>query len=89
MLGTSSVGANSFAKQAEGLPADSTGAAAQPLANEFAPTTEPPNQTRSRPPGHPSRLQSSEQPLTLATILPAARECCGPDHNEVAMTTPR
>jgi hypothetical protein len=32
------VGANSFAKQAEGLPCGYQGAAPLPLANEFAPT---------------------------------------------------
>ncbi|MDH4569854.1 hypothetical protein E8E95_24525 [Pseudomonas sp. BN414] len=32
------VGANSFAMQAEGLPSSLQGAAAQPIANEFAPT---------------------------------------------------
>ncbi|MNZ38462.1 hypothetical protein D3C78_559390 [compost metagenome] len=36
------VGANSFAKQAEGLPCKPDGAAAQPFANEFAPTRVPP-----------------------------------------------
>ncbi|MDH4608204.1 hypothetical protein E8F12_06515 [Pseudomonas sp. BN102] len=34
------MGANSFAKQAEGLPVEFDGAAARPLANEFAPTGE-------------------------------------------------
>jgi hypothetical protein len=33
------VGANLFAKQAEGLPCEITAAAAPPLANEFAPTS--------------------------------------------------
>ncbi|MDH4556656.1 hypothetical protein E8F11_15995 [Pseudomonas sp. BN417] len=33
------VGANSFAKQAAGLPLGLPGAAAQPIANEFAPTS--------------------------------------------------
>src|SRR5262245_24367952 len=32
------VGANSFAKQAAGLPCEITGAVALPIANEFAPT---------------------------------------------------
>ncbi|MDH4612216.1 LLM class flavin-dependent oxidoreductase [Pseudomonas sp. BN102] len=35
----SSVGANSFAKQAEGLPFEDPGSAARSLANEFAPTS--------------------------------------------------
>ncbi|MDH4582787.1 hypothetical protein E8F20_13035 [Pseudomonas sp. BN415] len=78
--GCSSVGANSFAEQAEGLPKKLAGAAALPIANEFAPTRERERSntvpTKKTGPNHAARHGRARSGAKGAQCI-AARQSCG------------